>query len=199
MFKTYNKENNTYSRYIHISEIEATLEKMKKISSRVQYKSIDDIPDGNQVEDYHLTIDDAKSLEKMFADNPAFKLESPMDTMRRTILLIACGMSEDTEGIEYLINKGAEINRNDLFGENALMYIIQNPNMPMEEKLKAVQLLIDHGIDVNWINTHFETPLMMALNQIEIEVADLLIDNGGIVYKPPFRPQEQNTEEENKE
>lgn len=32
-----------------------------------------------------------------------------------------------------------------------------------------------------------------------LEVADLLIDNGGIVYKPPFRPKEQNTEEENKE
>lgn len=199
MLKTYDKQNNTYTRYIHISEIEAALEKMKKISSRVQYKSIDDIPDGNQVEDYHLTIDDAKSLEKMFANNSTFKLESPMDTMRRTIFLVACGMSEDTEGIEYLINKGAEINRNDVLGENALMYIIQNPNMPTEEKLKAIQLLIDHGIDVNWINSRFETPLMMALNQIEIEVADLLIENGGIVYKPPFRPKEQNTEEENKE
>ena len=199
MFKTYDKQNNTYTRYIHISKIEAALEKMKKISSRVQYKSIDDIPEGNQIKDYHITIDDAKSLEKLFADNPAFKLEAPMDTMRRTILLVACGMSEDTEGIEYLINKGAEINRNDVLGENALMYVIQNPNMPTEEKLKAVQLLIDHGIDVNWINTRFETPLMMALNQIEIEVADLLIDNGGIVYKPPFRQQEENTEEENKE
>ena len=199
MIKKYNKIDGSYTRYIHISEIEAALEKMKKISSRVQYKSFDDIPEGNQVEDYHFTIDDAKSLEKMFADNPSFKFESPMDTMRRTILLIACGMSEDTEGIEYLINKGAEINRNDVLGENALMYVIQNPNMPTEEKLKAVQLLIDHGIDVNWINSRFETPLMMALNQIEIEVADLLIDNGGIVYKPPFRQQEQNTEEENKE
>ena len=196
MLKTYDKQNNTYTRYIHISEIEAALEKMKKISSRVQYKSIDDIPDGNQVEDYHLTIDDAKSLEKMFADNPDFKLESPMDTMRRTILLIACGMSEDTEGIEYLINKGAEINRNDVLGENALMYVIQNPNMPTAEKLKAVQLLIDHGIDVNWINTRFETPLMMALNQIEIEVADLLIENGGIVYQPPKRPKKPDTKEE---
>ena len=66
MFKTYNKQNNTYTRYIHISEIEAALEKMKKISSRVQYKSFNDIPEGNQVEDYHLTIDDAKSLEKLF-------------------------------------------------------------------------------------------------------------------------------------
>ena len=69
----------------------------------------------------------------------------------------------------------------------------------LEEKLKAVQLLIDHGIDVNWLNSRFETALMMALNQIEIEVAEVLIDNGGIVYQPPKRPKEQNTEEENKE
>ena len=40
-------------------------------------------------------------------------------------------------------------------------------------EIEAVQLLIDHGIDVNWLNSRFETPLMMALNQIEIEVADL--------------------------
>lgn len=195
MLKTYNKENNTYSRYFHVSEIEAALEKMKAISNRVEYKPFDEIPDKNQLEDYHVTIDDAESLEKMFADNPAFKLEHPMDIMRRTILLISCGMSEDTEGIEYLISRGAEVNRNDLMGENALMYVIQNPNMPTEEKLKAVQLLIDHGIDVNWANSHCETALMMALNQIEIEVAGLLIDNGGVVYLPPRRPKEPDTRE----
>lgn len=195
MLKTYNKENNTYSRYFHVSEIEAALEKMKAISSCKEYKPFDEIPDRNQLEDYHVTIDDANSLERMFADNPSFKLESPMDVMRRTILLISCGMSEDTEGIEYLINKGAEVNRNDLFGENALMYVVQNQNMPTEEKLKAVQLLIDHGIDVNWANSHCETALMMALNQIEIEVAELLIDNGRVVYLPPRRPKEPDTRE----
>lgn len=192
---TFNPENQTYSKLIHIDEFPEMQKKMKQISSRVEYKPFDEIPDKNQLEDYHVTIDDANSLEKMFTDNPSFRLESPMDIMRRTILLISCGMSEDTEGIEYLINKGAEINRNDLFGENALMYVIQNQNMPTEEKLKAVQLLIDHGIDVNWANSHCETALMMALNQIEIEVAELLIDNGGVVYLPPRRPKEPDTNE----
>ena len=99
MLKTYNKENNTYSRYFHVSEIEAALEKMKQISSRVEYRPFDEIPNRNQIEDYHVIIDDANSLERMFADNPAFKLEHPMDIMRRTILLVAFGMSEDTERI----------------------------------------------------------------------------------------------------
>ena len=181
---TYNKQTNTYSRYIHKSEIEATLEKMKAISSRVQYKSIDDLPEGKQLEDFHLIIDDTSSLEKLFAEIPSFKLEQPVDGLRRTLFLVACGMSEDTEGIEYLINKGAEVNRNDLLGENAIMYVIQNPNMTTDMKIKTIKLLIDKGVDINWINTRFETPLMMALNQIEIEIAEFLIDNGAIVFRP---------------
>ena len=80
-----------------------------------------------------------------------------------------------------------------------IVFVAKEIEYTTEENLKAVQLLIDHGIDVNWLNSRFETPLMMALNQIEIEVAELLIDNGGIVYQPPKRPKEQNTEEENKE
>ena len=181
---TYNKQTNTYSRYIHKSEIEATLEKMKAISSRVQYKSIDDLPEGKQLEDFHLIIDDATSLEKLFSEIPSFKLEQPVDGLRRTLFLAACGMSEDTEGIEYLINKGAEVNRNDLLGENAIMYVIQNPNMTTDMKIKTIKLLIDKGVDINWINTRFETPLMMALNRIEIEIAEFLIDNGAIVFRP---------------
>lgn len=185
MLKTYNQNTDTYSRYIHKSEIEATLEKMKAISSRVKYKSIDDLPEGNQLKDFHLVIDEANSLEKLFAEIPSFKLEQPVDEMRRTLFLVACGMSEDTEGIEYLINKGAEINRNDLLGDNALMYVIQNPNMTIDMKMKTIKLLIDKGVDVNWINTRFETPLAMAINQIEIEIAEVLIDNGAIVFIPP--------------
>ena len=69
MLKTYNKENNTYSRYFHVSEIEAALEKMKQISSRVEYRPFDEIPNINQIEDYHVIIDDAESLERMFADD----------------------------------------------------------------------------------------------------------------------------------
>lgn len=195
MIKSYNKNTNTYSRYYHISEIETALNELKKISSRVQYKPFDEIPDTNKTEEYHLLVDDAKSIEKLMTDNPYFKLEAPMDKMRRTLLLISCGMSEDTEGIEYIISKGAEINRNDALGENALMYVIQNPNMPTDMKLKAIKLLIDNGIDVNWINVRFETPLMMALNQMEIEIANLLIDCGGVVYIPPKADNNTNEDE----
>lgn len=70
--------------------------------------------------------------------------------------------------------------------------------MPTDMKLKAVQLLIDHGIDINWVNSHCETALTMALNQIEIEVAELLIDNGGVVYQPSIRPKKPDAREDKK-
>ncbi len=199
MIRQFNQTDGSYTNYIPLAEMENELEKLKQISNRIHYKNFDDLPEGKQLEDLNVTIDDAKSLEKLFADNLFFKLEEPLDIMRRTLFLYACGMSGYLEGIEYLVRRGAEINRCDLSGENALMYVIQNLNMSTEMKLKAVQLLIDKGIDINWNNIRFETPLMMALNCMEIEVANLLADNGGIVYKPPFRPKEQNTEEENKE
>lgn len=189
---TYNKQTNTYSRYIHKSEIEATLEKMKAISSRVQYKSIDDLPEGKQLEDFHLIIDDATSLEKLFAEIPSFKLEQPIDGLRRTLFLIACGMSEDTEGIEYLINKGAEVNRNDLLGKNALHMLVLNENMAEKDKVKAAQMLIDKDIDVNRPNIRMETPLMAALNHLEFDVANLLIDNGGYILRPPAQEEVQH-------
>ena len=162
---TYNKQTNIYSRYIHKSEIEATLEKMKAISSRVQYKSIDDFPEGKQLEDFHLIIDDATSLEKLFSEIPSFKLEQPVDGLRRTLFLAACGMSEDTEGIEYLINKGAEVNRNDLLGENALHMLVLNKNMAEKDKVKAAQMLIDKGFNVNKRDkSEFKfTPIMYAI------------------------------------
>ena len=196
MFETYNNQTNTYNRYIHIPEMEDELEKLEKISNRIHYKNFDDLPEGKQLDDLNVTIDDAKSLEKLFADNPFFKLEEPLDIMRRTLFLYACGLSGDLEGIEYLVRRGAEINRCDLSGENALMYVIQNLNMPTEMKLKAVQLLIDKGIDINWNNIRFETPLMMALNCMEIEVANLLADNGGYILRPPAR---ETNKKENKE
>lgn len=196
MIRQFNQTDGSYTNYIPLAEMEDELEKLKQISNRIHYKNFDDLPEGKQLENLNVTIDDAKSLEKMFADNPFFKLEEPLDIMRRTLFLYACGMSGDLEGIEYLVRRGAEINRCDLSGENALMYVIQNLNMTTEMKLKAVQLLIDKGIDINWNNIRFETPLMMALNCMEIEVANLLADNGGYILRPPAR---ETNKKENKE
>ena len=50
-------------------------------------------------------------------------------------------------------------------------------------KLNVIQMLIDKGCDVNWLNYQRETALLIALERIEIDIANLLLDNGTVIYK----------------
>lgn len=63
------------------------------------------------------------------------------------------------------------------------MSVILNENMTDEQKLDVIQLLIDNGCDVNWLNYQRETALLIALERIEIDIANLLLDNGAVIYK----------------
>ena len=47
--------------------------------------------------------------------------------------------------------------------------------------MARIQLLIDKGIDVNWLNIYGETALCIALSRAEEEIAELLIKNGGVL------------------
>ena len=76
--------------------------------------------------------------------------------------------------------------------------LILNEDMAEEDKVKAAQMLIDKGIDVNRPNIRLETPLMSALNHLEFDVASLLIDNGGYILRPPAQEKtEDNSTKEN--
>ena len=61
--------------------------------------------------------------------------------------------------------------------------VILNENMTDDLKLNVIQMLIDKGCDVNWLNYQRETALLIALERIEIDIANLLLDNGSVIYK----------------
>ena len=65
----------------------------------------------------------------------------------------------------------------------ASVRVILNENMTDEQKLYVTQMLIDKGCDVNWLNYQRETALLIALERIEIDIANLLLDNGAVIYK----------------
>ncbi|MBE6459097.1 MAG: hypothetical protein E7010_04755 [Alphaproteobacteria bacterium] len=65
----------------------------------------------------------------------------------------------------------------------ASVRVILNENMTNEQKLYVIQMLIDKGCDVNWLNYQRETALLIALERIEIDIANLLLDNGAVIYK----------------
>jgi ankyrin repeat protein len=76
---------------------------------------------------------------------------------------------DDPEIFKLLIDKGADVNTKDEFGNTALMQV-NNPEI--------AKLLIDKGADVNAKNKYGTTPLMRVSN---LETAKLLIDNGANV------------------
>ena len=89
----------------------------------------------------------------------------------------------EKEPLDFLIAEGSEVNRTDIFGYNAIMSVILNENMEDDVKLQTIQMLINKGVDVNWLNIQGETALTLALERIELDVANLLLDNGAVLYK----------------
>ena len=71
-----------------------------------------------------------------------------------------------------------------ILGYNAVMLVIRNGNMDIDTKLEVIQMLIDRGIDINWVNCHAETALNIALSRIEPRIAKLLMDNGCVLTIP---------------
>ena len=43
--------------------------------------------------------------------------------------------------------------------------------------------MINKGVDVNWLNIQGETALTLSLERIELDIANLLLDNGAVLYK----------------
>ena len=60
----------------------------------------------------------------------------------------------EKEPLDFLIAEGSEVNRTDIF-----------------------------GYDVNWLNIQGETALTLSLERIELDIANLLLDNGAVLYK----------------
>ena len=69
----------------------------------------------------------------------------------------------EKEPLDFLIAEGSEVNRTDIFGYNAIMSVILNENMEDDTKLQTIQMLINKGVDVNWLNIQGETALTLAL------------------------------------
>ena len=129
-----------------------------------------------------LDIDDVNALKELLKTEN-FNINMPINHRRASLFLVACYFCSDKEPMEYLLTQGSEINRTDIFGYNAIMSVILNENMDGETKLDVLQMLIDKGCDVNWINCQGKTALMLALERIEPDIANLLLDNGAVLYK----------------
>ena len=75
----------------------------------------------------------------------------------------------NVEVIQFLIEKGADIDAKDYYGLNALNYAIMN------EKAEAAEVLILEGIDVNVQDNDGFTPLMHAISNRNDEIILMIL------------------------
>lgn len=177
---TFNPENQTYSKLIHIDEFPEMQKKMEQIAERVKNAQV--FPANSCEIDAEICIDNIDDLKKLL-EGKKFKINSSINRRRASLFLVACYFCSEKGPLEFLLAQGSEINRTDIFGYNAIMSVILNENMTDEQKLDVIQMLIDKGCDINWLNFQRETALIIALERVEIDIANLLLDNGAVVFK----------------
>lgn len=78
----------------------------------------------------------------------------------------------DFDKVVEMIDKGANINAENIFGQTALMLALN------EENIKTANLLINCSADINHKDIFNMTPLMKAAQRNSFESAKLLVDRG---------------------
>lgn len=180
MVTFYDPENKRYSRLVPIWEAQEMKEKTERLEERLKNTPVN--PEPTCTSEEELCIDDIDELKKL-VEGKNFSINMPVNRRRATLFLTACYFCSEKEPLEFLIEKGSDVNRTDIFGYNAIMSVILNENMPDEVKLEVIQMLIDKGADVNWLNIQGETALLLALQRVDVDIANLLLDNGAFLYK----------------
>ncbi len=179
------------------------LEYAKKMGDDTLLKVIQDcyFSPAIKIFDY-IDQNDLVNLKKIVeSDN---SLIETTDTEGYTPLMHACS-NNSVSVLEYLVNKGANLNKQDIYGLTALMYgifssstevinLLVNCNIDfyvedrdyntalyysiIENNTSYVKTLLSHNVDINFRNKEGLTALMIAVAQNNLEVVSLLIENG---------------------
>jgi quinoprotein dehydrogenase-associated probable ABC transporter substrate-binding protein len=87
-------------------------------------------------------------------------------------------IGNDKERVEFLIDKGADVNARDPQGLAPLHTVSRNRNSPF------VALLVEHGADVNARDSDGFTPLLHAINRNHVPTIEMLAKKGADLELP---------------
>jgi len=79
--------------------------------------------------------------------------------------------------MKFLIEKGVDINKKDIYGKAPLIVAIKCNNESI------VKFLVENGADINKENKEGETPLITAIENNNESIVKILIENGADVNK----------------
>ena len=105
------------------------------------------------------------------------RLNEKDDRDGRTLLMFAV-IYQRPLIVEYLLEKGFNVNEQDKNGFTALHFAVQS------NRIDTIKILLNYGADVNLKNKFGNVPLMLSNNITSIEIFKLLISNGTDIYCP---------------
>lgn len=92
--------------------------------------------------------------------------------------IITAAKTENIEVIQFLLNKGADINECDQFGDTALLIAVAGKNIPL------IKYLVEHGANVNpKPGYRGSTPLSLAIKKGNMEIIKYLTDHGAKIVQ----------------
>jgi ankyrin repeat protein len=100
------------------------------------------------------------------------------------------------EALEYLLQRGANIEWGDAYYSEYSMYIEQMANYELytekkspEESLKLIKFLVEHGFDVNKADSYGQTALSHAVKFGDLECIEYLLQHGADIGKAKYHNQ----------
>lgn len=93
-----------------------------------------------------------------------------------TALIHVTKRGKSSQEIKFFLEKGANINAQDLYGMSALMYASKKGN------LLVVQTLLENDASVNLVDKKYRTALIFAIQGNHTSIASLLIYNNSFIH-----------------
>jgi len=117
--------------------------------------------------DYAINIDAPIEIMQKFISQINEKNSRGYTPLRDAVRL------NKTDGVKFLLFKGADLNEKDKEGNDILLYAIIT-----EAPYEMIESIIKSGADVNTKNNAGQTPIMIALAQKNADLLKLLIKSG---------------------
>ncbi len=183
MLRKYDPEHNQYTHYVPLEDMEEMKKQLAILNERLKNTPVFK-PDTKEMHEdtVDFDINDIDTIKQYISHTKTFHIDAPINNRHASLLLVACYFANNMDVIKYLLSQGASSNKTDVFGYNPLMSVIMNEYMSQDTKLGCIDLLLEYGCDINWLNILAETALTIAIARCEFAIAHRLLDAGAILY-----------------
>lgn len=131
-----------------------------------------------------IEINDFDDLEEIKnAISKMSDVNEALSSSHANLLLLVCAYGTNPEVIKYIVENGGAVNSVDVANFTPIMNMICNETMKIDVKCDLIKYLIEKGANINHLNIQRETALNIAIQMLQIKVANILMDAGAFLYE----------------